>query len=59
MLGKTEGKRRIGQQKMRWMDVITDQMDLNLGELWEMVRDREAWHAAICGVTKSQVQLSD
>ena len=59
MLGKIEGKRRIGQQKMRWMDVITDQMDLNLGELWEMVRDREAWHAAICGVTKSRVQLSD
>ena len=55
MLGKIEGKRRIGQQKMRWMDVITDQMDLNLGELWEMVRDREAWHAAICGVTKSQI----
>ena len=59
MLGKIEGKRRIGQQKMRWMDVITDQMDLNLGELWEMVRDREAWHAAICGVTKSRAQLSD
>ena len=59
MLGKIEGKRRIGQQKMRWMDVITDQMDLNLGELWEMVRDREAWHAAICGVTKSQKRLSN
>ena len=54
MLGKIEGRRRRGHQRMRWLDNITDTMDLNLGKLWEMVRDREIWHTALRGVAKSQ-----
>ena len=59
MLGKSDSRRRMGQQRMRWLDCITDSMDVNLSKLQDIVKDREAWHAVVHGVTKSWTRVSD
>ena len=59
MLGKIEGRRRRGRQRVRWLDDIADSIDMSLSKLWEIVKDREAWHASVHGVTKGRTRLSD